>query len=295
MKDYRKILRRLISHPSEAMQTVRRMLYHWRPPNTCARCGCVGGQHVHRTDGRGVRTYRCKHCRKAWCELLGTPLYGSKIPPAKWLEAVLGWAGSTAGRSGAETGRQLGIQRKHGWSLMARIRVSFGAKADARGFPRFSGVAEADEAWFGSGDAQEILLGVVQRSPRKAFLVPVPDVKEATLAPLVEAVLEPGSALCTDCRNAYDGSFLKFRHHRTNHSAKEYARTEEDGFKAHSNTMENLWGCLKGSIRAVHHGITKKYRSSYVAQFLLKWCHQNPVTLYFEALALLLIPTFRGT
>lgn len=206
------------------------------------------------------------------------------------------WDGlDLAGRSGAEIGRNLGIQRKHGWSLMNRIRSVLATKANDRDLLHLFGVVEADEAWFGHKENQEIWLGIVQRKPRKAVMIPVPNAQERTLAPLVEATVKPGSILCTDCRNAYDSSFIRFRHHRTNHSAKEYARTDADGFNAHSNTVECLWRCLKGAIRTIHHGITKKHRASYVAQFLLKWCHTNPVTLYLKVLALLLIPTFRGT
>ncbi|PIZ70659.1 hypothetical protein COY07_06265 [Candidatus Peregrinibacteria bacterium CG_4_10_14_0_2_um_filter_43_11] len=113
MKDYQKIMRRLISHPGCAIEIIRNMIKRYR--KCCPKCGVITCPEIHHTDKRGIKTYRCQHCRKTFTELYGTIFYKSKIPLAYWLRAIIYWINATGSLSAAELGRSLGISHLTAW------------------------------------------------------------------------------------------------------------------------------------------------------------------------------------
>ena len=124
MEVYSKIQRKIISHPKNALDEVRKIIgRHSDRSNTCLRCGCVGGQHIHHTAKTGVRSYRCIHCNKTYSEFLGTILFRSKLEPSDWLIALLELSVATGGVSGSELGAKIGRQRKTGWRMLRTIRA----------------------------------------------------------------------------------------------------------------------------------------------------------------------------
>lgn len=294
MESYSKISRRIISHPKTALDDVRNLITrHIRKSNTCPRCWSIGWQHIHNTNASGVRTYRCVHCQRSYSELFGTPLYRSKIPVSKWCEAIIEWSVCTGGLSWASLGRKIGVSRKSWWKITSKIRTILLEKTDIH---PLSGEVEADEAWFGRKENQEIVMGMVQRSPRKTSLFVVPNVKERTLWSRVEQNLVYGSRFFTDSRIAYISASIRYRHYTTNHSHHEFAKTETTtGIRIHSNTIEQTWWALKWVIRTIHHGVSRKYRLSYLNEYIIRSEAWKRWHLYYYILALLLIPMFRTT
>jgi len=299
MQAYVKISRKIISHPKSALDEVRKILNrHTGRSDTCLKCGCVWGQHIHHTNRHGVRYFRCTHCSKTYSELLGTIFFRSKLKPSEWLTALLELSTATGWVSGTELGKKIGRQRKTGWSLLKKIR---GWLLEKRSHLKllFSGETEADEAWFGRKENQEIVMGIVQREPRRVYVESIPNVKEKTLWPIVRNMIKPGSLFCTDMRISYSIASIHYHHATTNHSKWEFgerytnARWKE--LMIHSNTIEQLWWQFKGVIRTIHHWVSKKYRMSYLNEQIIRYEHWKQDNLYYYFLSLLLIPTFSGT
>jgi transposase-like protein len=296
MKDYQKIMRRLISHPGCAIGIIRNMAKRYR--KCCPRCGIVTCSEIHHTDERGVRTHRCQYCRQTFTELYGTIFYKSKIPLSSWLLAVIYWINSTGGLSAAELGRDLSISHMSAWKMLMRIRE---AMKNGLSDDLLQGTTEGDEAWFGKKkskpgkgkkpkhktDNQEIFLGIVERGRKRLRLIAIPDVKEETLYPHIRDNVRKGSKFFTDSRVSYAITGIEYHHQVTNHSAKEFARGE-----VHSNTIERIWGDIKGIIRTIHHGVTKKYRELYFAQYIFRYENKDSTNLFFKTLCQLFSPTY---
>jgi transposase-like protein len=239
---------------------------------------------IHHTDQRGIRTYQCQHCTKTFSELYGTIFYRSKIPLSDWMLAIVYWITATGSLSAADLGRKLGISHLSAWRMLMKIRQCIG-----RGLSDdiLEGIVEADEAWFSRKDNQEIVMGIVERGRKKLRLMIIPDVKEKTLYPHVRDNVKKGSKFFTDSRITYTITGIEYHHQTTNHSRSEFARGE-----VHSNTIEQIWGDIKGIIRTLHHGIRKKYRSLYLAQYIFRYENKDSSNLFYKTLCQLFTPTY---
>lgn len=292
MKEYQKIMRRLISHPSCAIEIIRNMTKRYR--KCCPECGAVTTPEIHHTDERGIITYRCQHCKKTFTELYGTIFYKSKIPLAYRLRAIIYWVNSTGGLSAAELYRNLGVSHLTAWKMLMKIRKSM---VNGLSDDYLQGTIEADEAWFGKNrsktkkgkkpkfktDNQDIIPGIAERKRKKLRLITIPNVKEKTLYPHIRYNVKKGSKFFTDSRITYSITGIEYHHQVTNHSEGEFARGE-----VHSNTIEQIWGDIKGIIRTIHHGIKKRYRQFYLAQYIFKYENKDSSNLFFKTLCQLL-------
>jgi len=281
--NYSTILRRISSHPKSTILLLRRFVV--RHHTVCVRCGVVDEIEIHSTDHQGIRTYRCTACMRTFSELTGTMFFRSKVPLWKWLSALMELAVATGSVSAAEIARKYHLRHATAWRLLLRIRTKLLPRIDP-GILR--GIVEADEAWFGRKENQDIVCGIVQRAPRKVAFTIVPNVKEATLAPLVQERVEYGSTICTDMRISYASLAVRYTHKTTNHSKGAYG----DGAGTHSNTIEQIWGDIKGVIRTIHHGVSKKHRETYLALHAFKVNFQNTTNYFYQLLSCLFTPTY---
>lgn len=276
------MLRRLSSHPKTAVMYLHQLTN--RHQKACIHCGVLGHIEIHHTNTQGVRTFRCLSCRKTFSELYGTVFYRSHIPLWKWMSTILEDALSTGGVSAAEIGRKYCLTHLSAWRMLLKIRT---ACIELVNITPLKEVVESDEAWFGKKKNQDIVLGMVQRSQRNLILVPIPNVQEKTLYPLIRKHVEVKSSFFTDSRITYAITGIRYDHRCVNHSKHEFARDE-----VHTNTIEQIWGHIKGIIRTIHHGITKKYRVSYLAWFQLKYNHLHDSNFFYLVLTKLFSPTY---
>lgn len=279
---YHKLKRELFTHPRAALKYMRSLTSRRR--KVCPFCGILRQPEIHHTDRRGIITYRCRDCHRTFSELLGTVFYRSKIPIHKWLLLIISWLDSTGSISAAEVGRELEISHPTAWKMLMKIRIELTKGQDNS---LLQGLVEGDEAWMGKKHNQEIIQGMVQRGRRRLRLMVVPNVQEMTLYPNIEEYVQRGSKFFTDSRISYAITCVYYHHQTVNHSAKEYAR----GI-AHCNTMEQIWGWIKGIIRTIHHGISKKYRKYYLAQFAFRYENEPYSNMFFLTLFKLFSPTY---
>ena len=280
---YHKLLRRIISHPSYALVLIRKQMQ--RRTKVCPFCGVLGHRQIHHTDPRAVRTFLCTACNKTYSELLGTIFYRSKIPLHIWCIALLRWIMSTGSLSAAELSRETGISHISAWRLLMKIRKVLAA-ADPPD-KLLLGIVEMDESWFGKKENQEIYFGMVQRHTRRLFLTVIPNCTEATLMDQVEQHVLPYARVNTDGWAGYHALSIRYTHDSVNHSKAEFARNG-----AHSNTIEQIWGMIKGMLRTIHHGVSKKYRKLYLQQFIFRYEHEHTHNLFNLALSNLFHPTY---
>ena len=153
-----------------------------------------------------------------------------------------------------------------------------------------SNLVEADEAWFGKkkNDNQDIIMGMVERNRRKLKLIQISDVKEKTLYPHILNNVKKGSKFFTDQRITYSVTGIHYHHQTTNHSKGEFARKGD----IHSNTIEQIWGDIKGIIRTIHHGISRKYRHLYLAQYTFKYMYAHCTNFFNFVLCQIFSPTY---
>jgi transposase-like protein len=112
------------------------------------------------------------------------------------------------------------------------------------------------------------IFGMIQRNG-DVHIEMLPNVKQETIQPIIEATVEKGTLVYTDEYSIY--SRLEnwgYQHKTVNHSQHEYARDEDgDGFyEVHVNTMEGFWSLLRSWLRP-HRGISQEKLPLYLGFF----------------------------
>lgn len=95
------------------------------------------------------------------------------------------------------------------------------------------------------------------------------NVQQATIKPLIQATVVPGSQVYTDEYGIYNAlSNWGYRHKTVCHGAGEYARDEDDDgfYEVHVNTMEGFWSLLRSWLRP-HRGISQEKLPLYLGFF----------------------------
>lgn len=95
------------------------------------------------------------------------------------------------------------------------------------------------------------------------------NVQQATITPLIQATISPGTCIYTDAYEIYGRlDQWGYRHQSVGHGRGEYARDDHgDGFhEVHVNTMEGFWSLLRSWLRP-HRGISQDHLPRYVGCF----------------------------
>ena len=112
------------------------------------------------------------------------------------------------------------------------------------------------------------IFGMIQRGG-EVVLQMLSNVKQATIAPLIQSVIAPSTLIYTDEYSIYARlAEWGYEHKQVNHGQGEYARDEEgDGFcEVHLNTMEGFWSLLRSWLRP-HRGISQDKLPLYLGFF----------------------------
>ena len=112
------------------------------------------------------------------------------------------------------------------------------------------------------------IFGMIQRSG-EVVLKMLANVKQATIAPVIQKMVSPGTLIYTDEYSIYHRlTEWGYNHKTVNHGQGEYARDEDkDGFyEVHVNTMEGFWSLLRSWLRP-HRGISQDKLPLYLSFF----------------------------
>ena len=163
-------------------------------------------------------------------------------------------AGTTA-RAAAEL---VGVHRNTAAGFYTRLRHVI-AEELATASP-VAGEVEVDESYFGGvrkgkrgrGAAGKVpVFGLLKRGG-KVYTVVIPNVRTATLLPIIERMIRPDSIVYTDGFRSYDALDVSAFHHvRINHAERfGHERT-------HINGIENFWNQAKRHLRRFN-GVPKQ-------------------------------------
>jgi transposase-like protein len=253
----------MIKNPQNAVRIFRKL--RWKPKLHCVYCGCVDDIRTHSLMKSGLKRYFCPHCGKTFSDTTGTVFSKSRIPMWKWMYVLIILFESTASLSAAEAGRAVKVSYPTALRMMRRIRNSF-QMDQFEG--KLRGIIESDEGWFSHKDNQQILEGIVERGGSVKFFE-VMDRTEISLCFPHWKYVEKGSMVCTDSLASYASLGINYTHHWVNHSKGEFAWRD-----VHTNTIEGVWGMLKGIIRTIHHGVRKKYLMEYAQLFAFMYSNR---------------------
>ena len=274
--------------PDEAicLEYVAALVYPTFPEIHCRTCGEVLKHH--RLNGR--KAYSCQRCGTHVYPLAGTIFEKSRTPLKSWFYAMYLMSTTRMGISAKQVERELGVTYKTAWRMFKQIRSLMDEDGGT-----LSGTVEVDETFVGgkprnrqprkgarpSSDptAKKPVVGMVERGGDvKAWVAP--NVRSATIRPLMEAHIMPASMVYTDEARQY-GLVRRsgYQHRRINHSANVYV----DG-DVHTNTIEGFWSLLKNGIRGAHRAVSADYLQDYVNEYTFRYNHRDDEQPMFRTL-----------
>ena len=112
------------------------------------------------------------------------------------------------------------------------------------------------------------VLGMIQRGGDVVIQM-LPNVQQATIAPVLQSTIVPGTEVMTDEYDIYAQlPAWGYPHKTVCHARGEYARDEDgDGFcEVHVNTIEGFWSLLRSWLRP-HRGISQEHLPLYLGFF----------------------------
>jgi transposase len=112
------------------------------------------------------------------------------------------------------------------------------------------------------------VLGLIQRGGQ-VILHMLPNVRQATIKPIITAAVAPGTLINTDEYDIYARlPVWGYGHKTVCHARGEYARDEDgDGCcEVHVNTIEGFWSLLRSWLRP-HRGISQDKLPLYLGFF----------------------------
>ncbi len=251
----------------------------------CPKCGKEGNW----KKLAKLPAYGCQWCGHHVHPMKGTLFERSSTPLQKWFYALYLFTTTRHGVSAKELQRQLSVTYKTAWRMGHQIRKYL---AELDGDPPLSGTVEADETLIGGkirgkGTGFKIMgnkamvFGMVERGG-DAMLKIVEDRRANTLNTHIEENIVKGSEVHTDELNSYQSLGRRgYKHATVDHGRKEWVRG-----RIHTNTIENIWGQLKRSIRGTHIHVSTKHLDKYLGEFEFRFnLRKHPHLMFATILA----------
>ena len=245
----------------------------------CEKCKA---EHKHyRVTGRTA--YACDHCGNHIYPLAGTIFEKSTTRLTLWFHAMFLMGSTRCGVSAKQIQRETGVTYKTAWRMFKQIRTLMSEELSLEG----STSVEIDEAYMGgkrkfkhvsktrgmrgragAGDDKTPVLGMVERGGRVIARV-TPDVKIATVYPIIHEYVMPSSIVYTDEYSIYDRLATPengYIHHRIKHKDKIYVMGD-----VHTQTIEGFWSLVKRGIGGVYHSVSRKYLQTYLDEYAFRY------------------------
>jgi len=257
------------------IEYVARLVYGVDPSEGIPCRTCNTDRKHHRLSGR--KAYSCDHCGTHVYPLAGTIFEKSSTSLKSWFYAMFLIGSTRCGISAKQLERELGVTYKTAWRMFNQIRKLMGEPIE-----NLSGSVEIDESYFGGRrrgtkrgrpgkDSHKVpVVGIVERGGKVAALV-TPDTTRATVEPIIQRKVLPGSMIYTDEYAVYDRLGKKgYTHRRIPHSEQVYVLGDVS-----TNTIEGFWGLVKNGIRGVYHSVSAKHLQSYINEYAYRYNHRH--------------------
>jgi transposase len=265
-----------------------------RWPDGRTYCEKCKAEHKHyRVSGRTA--YACDHCGNHIYPLAGTIFEKSTTRLTIWFHAMYLMGQTRCGISAKQIQRETGVTYKTAWRMFKQIRTLMSEDISLEGEP-----IEMDECYIGGkrknkhvsktrgmrgrsgfGDDQTPVFGMVERGGRVVAKV-TPDVRSATIYPIVHEFVMPASTVYTDEYPIYDrlaNEMNGYVHHRIKHAERIYVMGD-----VHTNTIEGFWSLVKRGIGGVYHSVSRKYLQTYLDEYAFRYNRRNATEPMFVSL-----------
>ncbi|MGD0577497.1 MAG: IS1595 family transposase [Bryobacteraceae bacterium] len=261
-----------IKHFSD-FENCREFMVHLRWPDGKVQCPRCGSERV--VWLAKAHLFKCyeKHQRPKFSLKTGTVLEDSAIGLDKWLVAVWLIVNCKNGISSYEISRDLGVTQKTAWFMLHRIRLAMQDPTDGG---KLAGEVEVDETFIGgrarnmhkdrrlkaqqdgrNEGGKAIVLGLLERKGRVRAAV-VPDRKNKTMQPVVQANVQAGSRIMSDEHGSWWKMDDLYIHEMVNHF-EAYVKGN-----VHTNGIENFWSLLKRTLRGSYISVEPFHLFRYV-------------------------------
>lgn len=242
----------------------------------CPHCGTIGAPYI-----LGNNTHKCRSCLKKSTVRNGTIFEDSKIELRKWFKAVFLMTSHKKGISSCQLAKDLGVTQKSAWFMLHRIRNS--SMTQEFKAP-LTGVVEADEAYVGANAKWQhkskkdpLLVGIAAAKTKKTVFAMlqrngelrvhhVKDTRKATIMPLIQTSIAPGSEVHTDESPMYGWMRSAYAHKMITHSLGEYVRGSVT-----TNRVEGAFSHFKRTIYGTYHKASDKHLDRYLQMFAYRW------------------------
>ena len=216
---------------------------------------------------KAERAYSCQWCGHHLHPTVGTPFEQTRTPLQLWFYAIYLFTTTRNGVAAKELQRQLGVTYKTAWRMAGLIREHM---ATVDGDSVLGGnwqSVEIDETYVGGvrkggkrgrgAAGKTVVLGMMDGDEV------VPNVKCASLLPIINAHVAKGSLVSTDELKSYNSlPDHGYRHITVNHGAGQYV----GAMGATTNGIEGFWSQLKRSINGTHIHVSGKHLWKYAKE-----------------------------
>lgn len=219
--------------------------------------------------------WRChiRGCREQIGIRQGTWLQGSKLPFRKIILFIYCWAREYSSISFCEKELEIDDNTVIDYNMYLREVCANTLLLNPIRIGEPGTTVEIDESQFArrKNNVGRILptqwvFGGVCRETRECFMFAVEDRTAATLLPIIQDCIRPGTTIVSDLWRAYHGIAnlpAGFNHLTVNHSI----HFVDPVTGANTQTVESTWNSAKRRNRK-HHGTSRKMLDSYLCEFL---------------------------
>ena len=243
----------------------------WPEGFLCPKCQGQKYWTVQRSE-RTAPIYECTQCHHQTSVTAGTLFHRTKVALRLWFMAIFMVGVDKGGKSALALSRELGLPYVTAWLLHHKIQH---AMADRNRRYQLGGLVELDDAYFGGishgpgkqgrgTDQDPVIVGVslnAQGHPRYVFLEAVPDLKNETIAEVLNRRVEPLGVWRTDGMAAYAAAA------KTHHADHEVTLSDDPEaahvFRWINTTISNAKAMIDGTF----HGRGRARRQLYLDEF----------------------------
>ena len=220
------------------------------------------------------KVYGCDYCGHQVSPTVDTIFEHSPTPLKLWFYAIYLMSATRCGISAKQIQRETGVTYKTAWRMFNQIRSLL-----QEDYEPASGEFELDETYIGGrrpgkrgrgAEGKSTVFGMAQRKGDVSAIV-TPDLKSATVYPIIKERVMPNSMVYTDEFRVYDR--LKgqgYHHKRVHHASKVWVIGD-----AHTNTIEGFWSVLKRGISGVYHAVSEKHLQGYINEYSFRYNHRK--------------------
>lgn len=227
------------------------------PP--CPYCGGIEN-YRHGKNKQGRIRYKCKYCKKTYCNRTKTIRAYSHLSDNEWKQSIR-LISLKGGISGSDLARFQGRHIKTGQRVCRILRKQMARLPE----PRLTGITEIDETTMVK---YQWVWGGVSRDKDQLILRELQNRNEESLQKLVLEHTAKNSFIFSDEWRGYTNLFNHRSHLTVNHS-KEFVSSYSN--KVHTNKQEGVWGLIKPMAIHVYRGIPRSKLDEYLKEFMFRY------------------------